>query len=951
MLWSLRSSWLSRIPQHRSFSFTPNHRLPNPTPLRPLLSFRQQLARTSKTKSFSEAVKRPSIRNQILFFGFVSFSAFHLAAELTNYDTVYWTKELMENGGAIWRSRPPTTDELQRASYFAFGKQLQAGLSTLKDAIEDFPMTIKNLLVWSYVQAAQPILNTTDGRRMCWAIGAVSGVIWLAWQFPRLKPFMMKSFTHNPLSGLSYTLLTSVFSHSSFLHLLFNCMALASFGSAASQYLINEQKNPEKSPSRLTEATVKWHLLAFFISAGLFSGLVSHVVTARFIYPRLVARLTTSLKSSATGPMASSAAAAVSSKAATSQILPSLGASGAVVFDHWAHLGGAAFGALYYAYGPQMWDRLREARLRSMLVLKERGIARRRSSSRTATLPYLCGISGCPCRCAADTHKVNFSTPFERRVAYSAIGIEVARQRVPTTAEHPDNATVDTTTLVEPNFDENVLRTLCDLDCAVPLLMDRIKQSMISCREASIFLKKRAMVEEEYGRSMQKLAKTTSDTYATNDGRLEPTSMRGNHATTDELDRLLLQKEGESVRDNALQGRSPGGVNGKRVIGKAVAKGGLLLKGRNPQNIQRQEDDVRTRMSNASDAYRKAMHDTQAIRQEFFNFQRPRILRALKECVDEIDLGVQYHLTRYAFLYESIVLSDGNILAPKEDSIIAPGLKATMESIDNRSDFKTYMQNYAYAHGGTNTRGPRRDGPRDEGYLPPIPPLQHHSMSSPSPSHVPILDRGRPTFGVDLGEQMMRDDVDVPPIMVKCCEAIEKYGLQSQGVYRISGTMTKVAKLKERLDKADLDSVDLDADEWSSDVTNITSVLKLWLRELPDPLFTSSLHNGFLEAARNENERLRHIRLHERVNDLPDPNYSTLKYFMGHLYKIVQHEAQNSMSIQNLAIIFGPTLFGQGQVNGQLNGMPAMADTSLQNKAVETILEHYTDIFVDESEG
>jgi Rho GTPase-activating protein RGD1 len=32
--------------------------------------------------------------------------------------------------------------------------------------------------------------------------------------------------------------------------------------------------------------------------------------------------------------------------------------------------------------------------------------------------------------------------------------------------------------------------------------------------------------------------------------------------------------------------------------------------------------------------------------------------------VDEIDLGTQYHLTRYAFLFESIVLSDGSTLAP-----------------------------------------------------------------------------------------------------------------------------------------------------------------------------------------------------------------------------------------------------------------------------------------------
>ncbi|TFY53332.1 hypothetical protein EVJ58_g9509 [Rhodofomes roseus] len=532
--------------------------------------------------------------------------------------------------------------------------------------------------------------------------------------------------------------------------------------------------------------------------------------------------------------------------------------------------------------------------------------------------------------------------------------------------------------------------------------------------EAASFFKKRALLEEEYGRGMQRLAKATSDAYSSSEGkagtfvtawhsalrvheqmadnrlrlsqrlnemsqelstlakevdfsrkqtkelasRYEKT-LQESEATTEkckvrvdvtaeELERLLLQKEGESMKDSQLQGRTPGGASGKRVIGKAVAKGGMLLKGRNPGNLQRQEEDIRARMSKESDAYRKAVTETQAIRQEYFNFQYPRLLRvrttstrsaevyspvmqALKECVDEIDLGTQYHLSRYAFLCESVVLSDGTTLTPVDDSATLPGLKTALESIDNRSDFKTYMQNYAFAHGGANSRGPRRDGPREEGF-------------------------------------MARDDVDVPSIMVKCCEAIEKYGLKSQGVYRIGGTMTKVAKLKERLDR-DLDSVNLDAEEWSSDISNVTSVLKMWLRELPDPLLTIHLHGAFLEASRNDNERLRHIRLHERVNDLPDPNYSTLKYFMGHLHKIVEHEAENAMSVQNLAIVFGPTLFGQmlPGMNGQLNGM---ADAGLQNKsltgafsllphfarraftqAIETILEHYTDIFVDDNEA
>lgn len=189
----------------------------------------------------------------------------------------------------------------------------------------------------------------------------------------------------------------------------------------------------------------------------------------------------------------------------------------------------------------------------------------------------------------------------------------------------------------------------------------------------------------------------------------------------------------------------------------------------------------------------------------------------------------------------------------------------------------------------------------------------------------------------------------------------------------------------------------------------MTSVLKQWLRELPDPLMTSKFHEDFLEAARtstavivlrdraadrtltgNENDRLRQIRLHERINDLPDPNYATLKYFMGHLHRcvspfcsesmglglmltcicdrIADYESENSMSIQNLAIVFGPTLFKQAMpgVNGNVNGM---ADAPLQNKvrlleqhviaqrthssrsqAIETILQHYKDIFVDEGD-
>jgi rhomboid-like protein len=158
---------------------------------------------------------------------------------------------------------------------------------------------------------------------------------------------------------------------------------------------------------------------------------VSHVVNAKFRFPRILARL--SRVPAATAPprrfFPFRAAPAAEDAAATversSRILPSLGASGAIyasvtltalafpdavvslifppthpipiewgvgglvlldvigalrgwrcadsgspnarcgpdvfcsLFDHWAHLGGAAFGAFYYAYGPRIWDFLR----------------------------------------------------------------------------------------------------------------------------------------------------------------------------------------------------------------------------------------------------------------------------------------------------------------------------------------------------------------------------------------------------------------------------------------------------------------------------------------------------------------------------------------------------------------------------------------------------------------
>ncbi|KAG0705596.1 hypothetical protein DFH29DRAFT_980840 [Suillus ampliporus] len=371
----------------------------------PLPTFRDQVVRSTEVESFSSRVPRPTVRNQVLFFIGGSLLVYSIAASQTEIDTEYWSKRLVSVSHR-WTLRPPSTEEMRKAQYLELGKYLQTQVNQLKDTLTEWPLALRNLVLSVYVQAAQSYLDAPEGRRLCWLICGVNAAIYLVWKIPRLAPFMSRSFTHHPLSGRSYTLLTSMFSHKSFIHLLANSMALASFGSAATHYFTLEQL---KHGEHQQEATAKWHFLAFFISAGLFSGLVSHVAACKVLFPRLITQYTASavIKNSPAAAAISSTAAKTATSTAPREILPSLGASGAIyaavtvsalafpdaqvslifppfisipiqagvggmvvldmigivrgwrMFDHYAHLGGAAFGVMYYMYGPQWWAFMR----------------------------------------------------------------------------------------------------------------------------------------------------------------------------------------------------------------------------------------------------------------------------------------------------------------------------------------------------------------------------------------------------------------------------------------------------------------------------------------------------------------------------------------------------------------------------------------------------------------
>jgi rhomboid-like protein len=90
-------------------------------------------------------------------------------------------------------------------------QDVQEFYENIMNKIQSWPMRLKVDLSWLYIQIAQPIVDVDEGKRVAGGFAVLCVATWLMWKSPRLQPFMRKYFTHDPLSGRSITLLTSMF--------------------------------------------------------------------------------------------------------------------------------------------------------------------------------------------------------------------------------------------------------------------------------------------------------------------------------------------------------------------------------------------------------------------------------------------------------------------------------------------------------------------------------------------------------------------------------------------------------------------------------------------------------------------------------------------------------------------------------------------------------------------
>lgn len=127
--------------------------------------------------------------------------------------------------------------------------------------------------------------------------------------------------------------------------------------------------------------------------------------------------------------------------------------------------------------------------------------------------------------------------------------------------------------------------------------------------------------------------------------------------------------------------------------------------------------------------------------------------------------------------------------------------------------------------------------------------------------------------------------------------------INEEGLFRVPGQMTIIENLKKEYDTRGTGTLD-----GITDVASVAGLLKLYLRELPEPLLVFRFYSTFVKIAKNPEaeSRLRNLRI--LVNGLPEANKATVFYLLQFLSKVVANEKVNRMSAANLAMIFSPNL-------------------------------------------
>ncbi|KAF8528039.1 RhoGAP-domain-containing protein [Hysterangium stoloniferum] len=200
-------------------------------------------------------------------------------------------------------------------------------------------------------------------------------------------------------------------------------------------------------------------------------------------------------------------------------------------------------------------------------------------------------------------------------------------------------------------------------------------------------------------------------------------------------------------------------------------------------------------------------------------------------------------------------------------------------------------------------------------------------------------------FGVALVDYSTAHNLPegtIPKIVEICVKEIETRGIDIEGLYRISGRIANVQELKAKMER---DERKFKFNPAVDDVPCIASLLKLYLRELPEPVFRFPL----AERVQHTEDREGHIAknfplLRSKLRRLPPVHQATLRCLVEHLARVSSRSQYNKMDARNLAIVFNGVIFGEDELPKDTD---ILAIHNIKDTVMEDLIVHAPLLFDD----
>ncbi|EJD55489.1 RhoGAP-domain-containing protein [Auricularia subglabra TFB-10046 SS5] len=189
-------------------------------------------------------------------------------------------------------------------------------------------------------------------------------------------------------------------------------------------------------------------------------------------------------------------------------------------------------------------------------------------------------------------------------------------------------------------------------------------------------------------------------------------------------------------------------------------------------------------------------------------------------------------------------------------------------------------------------------------------------------------------FGISLVDYATSRNLaegEIPRIVQLCIADIEQRGLDAEGIYRISGRHAAVQELVHKIER---DERAFKFDPSTDDIYCVSSLLKQYLRTLPEPLFRFPLAERMQHTEEREGHAAKGFPLlRSKIRRLPPIHQATLKAVVEHLTNVASHSTTNKMDVKNLAIVFGAVIFGEDEIpkGGDVLSLQSWKDTVMED--------------------